>query len=82
MAKMYYEKDCDLSLLKGKTVAVVGYGSQWHAHARRISGTAGVGRHWPLRGFPRAPSSPGKTAFEVPEHGRRREKGRCRHDAM
>ncbi len=33
MADMYYEKDCDLSLLKGKTIAVIGYGSQGHAHA-------------------------------------------------
>ena len=33
MANMYYEKDCDLSLLKDKTIAVIGYGSQGHAHA-------------------------------------------------
>ncbi|GHV95354.1 ketol-acid reductoisomerase [Spirochaetia bacterium] len=33
MAVMYYEKDCDLGALKGKTVAVIGYGSQGHAHA-------------------------------------------------
>ena len=36
MANMYYEKDCDLSLLDGKTVAVVGYGSQGHAHAQNL----------------------------------------------
>jgi ketol-acid reductoisomerase len=30
---MYYEKDCDLGALKDKTVAVIGYGSQGHAHA-------------------------------------------------
>jgi len=36
MAKMYYEKDCNLSLLKGKTVAVIGYGSQGHAHALNL----------------------------------------------
>jgi ketol-acid reductoisomerase len=30
---MYYEKDCDLGTLKGKTIAVIGYGSQGHAHA-------------------------------------------------
>ncbi|MBA1336942.1 MAG: Ketol-acid reductoisomerase (NADP(+)) [Firmicutes bacterium] len=36
MAKMYYEKDCNLELLKGKTVAVVGYGSQGHAHALNL----------------------------------------------
>lgn len=33
MAKIYYQEDCDLSLLKGKTIAVIGYGSQGHAHA-------------------------------------------------
>lgn len=36
MAKMYYEKDCNLNLLKGKTVAIVGYGSQGHAHALNL----------------------------------------------
>ena len=36
MANMFYEKDCDLSLLNGKTVAVVGYGSQGHAHAQNL----------------------------------------------
>jgi ketol-acid reductoisomerase len=30
---MYYEKDCDPAALKGKTIAVIGYGSQGHAHA-------------------------------------------------
>jgi len=33
MAKIYYQHDCNLSLLEGKTVAVIGYGSQGHAHA-------------------------------------------------
>ncbi len=33
MAKIYYQKDCNLSLLEGKTIAVIGYGSQGHAHA-------------------------------------------------
>lgn len=36
MAKMYYEQDCNLGLLKGKTVAVIGYGSQGHAHALNL----------------------------------------------
>jgi len=30
---MFYEKDCDLGALQGKTIAVIGYGSQGHAHA-------------------------------------------------
>ena len=36
MAKMYYEKDCNLANLKGKKVAVIGYGSQGHAHALNL----------------------------------------------
>jgi len=36
MAKMFYEKDCDMNYLKGKTVAVIGYGSQGHAHAQNL----------------------------------------------
>ncbi len=34
--KIYYDKDADLGLLKGKTVAVIGYGSQGHAHANNL----------------------------------------------
>jgi ketol-acid reductoisomerase len=34
---MFYEKDCDLGVLKGKTIAVIGYGSQGHAHALNAS---------------------------------------------
>jgi ketol-acid reductoisomerase len=33
---MYYEKDCNPELLKAKTVAVIGYGSQGHAHAQNM----------------------------------------------
>jgi len=36
MTEMYYEKDADLSLLKGKTLAVIGYGSQGHAQAQNL----------------------------------------------
>ncbi|MDR2395624.1 MAG: ketol-acid reductoisomerase [Endomicrobium sp.] len=34
--KMYYEKDADLNLLKNKTIAILGYGSQGHAHALNL----------------------------------------------
>ena len=34
--KVYYDKDADLSLIKGKQVAIVGYGSQGHAHALNL----------------------------------------------
>ena len=36
MVKMYYDKDCNLELLKDKTVAIIGYGSQGHAHALNL----------------------------------------------
>lgn len=36
MATLYYAKDCNLDLLKGKKVAIIGYGSQGHAHALNL----------------------------------------------
>lgn len=36
MANIYYQEDCNLSLLEGKTIAVIGYGSQGHAHALNL----------------------------------------------
>ena len=56
MAKMYYEKDCDLGKLDGKVVAIVGYGSQGHAHALNlrdsgvnvIIGLRPNGKSWPV----------------------------------
>ncbi|MBR2666639.1 MAG: ketol-acid reductoisomerase [Oscillospiraceae bacterium] len=56
MARMYYEKDCDLNALKGKTIAIVGYGSQGHAHALNlrdsgcdvIIGLYKGGKSWPV----------------------------------
>ena len=36
MAKIYYASDCNIGLLKGKTVAIIGYGSQGHAHALNL----------------------------------------------
>ncbi len=35
--KVYYDKDADLSLIKGKKVTIVGYGSQGHAHAQNLT---------------------------------------------
>jgi len=53
---MYYEKDCDLSKLDGKKIAIVGYGSQGHAHALNlrdsgcdvIIGLRQGGKSWPV----------------------------------
>ena len=35
-AKIYYQEDCNLEVLKGKTIAIIGYGSQGHAHALNL----------------------------------------------
>ena len=56
MAKMYYEKDCDLGKLDGKKIAIIGYGSQGHAHALNlrdsgcdvIVGLRKGGKSWPV----------------------------------
>ncbi len=36
MAKMYYDQDADLKVLKGKKIACIGYGSQGHAQAQNL----------------------------------------------
>ena len=36
MAKLYHEEDADISLIQGKKVAIIGYGSQGHAHALNL----------------------------------------------
>ena len=37
MAKLFYDDDADLSIIQGRKVAVIGYGSQGHAHALRCA---------------------------------------------
>ena len=39
--KVFYDKDCDLKLIKGKKVAIIGYGSQGHAHAQNLNDSGG-----------------------------------------
>ena len=36
MIKKYYDKDCNLGMLDNKTVAILGFGSQGHAHAQNL----------------------------------------------
>jgi ketol-acid reductoisomerase len=40
--KVYYDKDADLSLVKGKNVTIIGYGSQGHAHAQNLNDSGKV----------------------------------------
>ena len=45
-AKIYYQEDCNLSLLDGKTIAIIGYGSQGHAHALNAKGIRMRCHYW------------------------------------
>ncbi len=54
---IYYDDDADLSLLEGKTVAILGYGSQGHAHALNLK-ESGVDVVVGLRPTPRAARRP------------------------
>jgi ketol-acid reductoisomerase len=64
MAEIYYEKDADLSLLDGKTVAVIGYGSQGHAHALNLR-DSGVRVVVGLREVDPDRTKAGEAGFEV-----------------
>ena len=35
--RVYYDRDADVNLIKGKNVAIIGYGSQGHAHANNLT---------------------------------------------
>ena len=80
MAKMYYEKDCDLTYLNGKKIAIIGYGSQGHAHALNLKdsgcdvcvGLRAGSKNW-AEGRGRRP--------EGHDRGRGRQVGRHRDDA-
>ena len=47
MVKMYYAQDCDLNRLNGKTVAIMGYGSQGHAHALILKESGVISKNFP-----------------------------------
>ena len=78
--RVYYDRDADINLIKGKKVAVVGYGSQGHAHALNLrdSGVQGRG-DGAAQGLGSA--SPRRPRGEAQGHGggRGRQVGR-RHD--
>ena len=73
---IYYEKDVDPSVIQGKKVAIIGYGSQGHAHALNLL-DSGVDVRVGLReGSKSAQARP-----QGHEHGRRRRGGRRHNDA-
>ena len=64
MAKVYYDRDADLDFLKGKTVAVIGYGSQGHAHAQNLR-DSGVKAVVALHGGSKSQARAQADGFEV-----------------
>ena len=85
MATMYYDKDADLSLIQGKKVAVIGYGSQGHAHALNLK-DSGVSVKVGLPAASRSRAKAQAAGLEVGdvadgvEVGRRDHGARARHD--
>ena len=77
--KVYYDKDADLSLIKGKKVTIIGYGSQGHAHAQNLN-DSGVKVTVGLRKGGASWSKVEKAGLKVAEVGRRRQGRRRGHD--
>src|SRR4029078_10500573 len=67
--RVYYDRDADLNLIKGKKVVIVGYGRQGHAHSLRLKGSGGKGAVTALRKGSRSCAEP---------EGLRRQGGRDR----
>ncbi|MDF1780981.1 MAG: ketol-acid reductoisomerase [Alcanivoracaceae bacterium] len=67
--KVYYDKDCDLSIIQSKKVAIIGYGSQGHAHANNLkdSGVDVVVALRPGSGSAAKAEAAGLTVKAVPE---------------
>ena len=72
---MYYDDDADLELLTGKTVAVIGYGSQGHAHALNLR-DSGVSVVVGLRPSSSSVAAAREEGLEVLSPGRRGRQGR------
>ena len=63
-AKVFYDKDADLKYLKGKTVAIMGFGSQGHAHAQNLK-DSGIGVVVGARAGSRAEKAAKKAGLQV-----------------
>lgn len=74
MIKKYYDQDCNLGLLDGKTVAVIGFGSQGHAHAQNLK-ESGVNVVVGLRSDSKSAASARAAGLEVVDVDTAAEKG-------
>ena len=77
---MFYDKDADLSLIQGKTVAIIGFGSQGHAHAQNLRDSGVTVVVSELKGTPNGERAE-KAGFEVLSAAEADEAGRRHHDA-
>ena len=78
-AKIYYQEDCNMSLLEGKKIAIIGYGSQGHAHALNLkeSGCHSiVGLYEGSRSWAKAEKQ-GMEVYTVAEAAKQRQKHRA-----
>ena len=65
-AKIYYQEDCNLSLLDGQTIAIIGYGSQGHAHALNLKESGCnviIGLYEGSKSWAKAEAQPTKTGI-------------------
>ena len=72
MVKKYYDSDCNLGVLDGRKVAVIGYGSQGHAHALNLHESGVdviVGLRKDSQSWAKAEAA-GLTVMEVPEEAK------------
>ena len=73
MSKIYYQSDCDINALKNKTVAIIGYGSQGHAHALNLRDSGVkviIGLHKGGKSWPKAEAA-GLAVYTVDEAAKR-----------
>ena len=73
MSKIYYQSDCDINALKNKTVAIIGYGSQGHAHALNLRDSGVkviIGLHKGGKSWPKAEAA-GFAVYTVAEAAKR-----------
>ena len=73
--RVYYDRDADLNLIKGKKVAIIGYGSQGHAHALNLRDSASRTSRRRCAGSASAKKAEAQD-LKVHDAGRSREMGR------
>ena len=76
--RVYYDRDCDINLIKNKKIAILGYGSQGHAHALNLKDSGVKQIAVALR--PGSPSASKARGFRPERHGYSRGRSVVRSD--